>query len=92
MKFRFLLCYFWLLLVVQNIFAQKPAWQNPKVFAEGTETPKSTFYLFETVEEAKDNEPFNSKNYQLLNGNWKFHWSKHPDQRPTDFYKTNFVN
>ncbi|MEI7502137.1 MAG: glycoside hydrolase family 2 TIM barrel-domain containing protein, partial [Paludibacter sp.] len=28
--------------------------------------------------------------YYNLNGNWKFQWSPTPDQRPKDFYKTNF--
>lgn len=79
-----------LLFTVQSVLAQKPAWEDPKVFAEGTETPRATFYLFETVEGARNNEPFKSSNYQLLNGNWKFNWSKHPDHRPTDFYKTDF--
>ena len=27
---------------------------------------------------------------QCLNGNWKFFWVEHPDQAPTDFYKTDY--
>lgn len=27
---------------------------------------------------------------QSLNGDWKFHWVKHPELRPVDFYKTDF--
>ena len=28
--------------------------------------------------------------YQSLNGKWKFHWTKNPDNRPKDFYKPSF--
>ncbi|QTN00624.1 DUF4981 domain-containing protein [Sediminibacillus dalangtanensis] len=31
-----------------------------------------------------------SRFYKSLNGDWKFHWSENPNQRPTDFYKENF--
>ncbi|RYF23737.1 MAG: DUF4981 domain-containing protein, partial [Flavobacteriales bacterium] len=28
--------------------------------------------------------------YKSLNGTWKFNWVKHPDERPKDFYQSNF--
>ncbi|HDS84917.1 MAG TPA: hypothetical protein ENN97_06980, partial [Phycisphaerales bacterium] len=28
--------------------------------------------------------------FQSLNGDWKFHWVKHPDERPVDFYRTDY--
>ena len=31
-----------------------------------------------------------SSRYVLLNGNWKFNWVKQPEDRPKDFYKTNY--
>ncbi|MEN6575241.1 MAG: glycoside hydrolase family 2 TIM barrel-domain containing protein [Phycisphaerales bacterium] len=32
----------------------------------------------------------NSQYYHCLNGQWKFHWVKSPDERPVDFYKPDF--
>ena len=34
--------------------------------------------------------PVNSKFWQSLNGDWKFHWAPDPDSRPADFYQTNY--
>jgi beta-galactosidase len=31
-----------------------------------------------------------SSRYLLLNGKWKFHWAKQPEDRPVNFYKTNY--
>lgn len=31
-----------------------------------------------------------SSRYQLLNGNWKFHWAKQPEERPKEFYKPGY--
>lgn len=28
--------------------------------------------------------------WQSLNGQWQFHWCKTPDERPKDFYKTDY--
>ncbi|MCF8460201.1 MAG: DUF4981 domain-containing protein [Flavobacteriales bacterium] len=82
---------FWSLLIFTSAsIAQKPDWENPKVFKRGTETPRSTFYLFKSVEKAKSNQPFSSENYVLLNGNWKFHWSEHPSKRPLSFFEEGF--
>lgn len=85
-----LLFTFALLLSATIAFTQKPNWENPKVFQENLIAPRSTFYLFETVEEAELNRPFESDNYLSLNGNWKFKWSKHPSVRPTSFYENDF--
>lgn len=79
-----------LLVLAANSFAQKPDWENPKVFKQGTETPRATFYLFNSTDKAKENQPFSSENYVLLNGNWKFHWSQHPDKRPLTFFEEGF--
>lgn len=60
------------------------------MFKVGTTKPHATFYVFDSLDEAKKNEPFLSNNYQLLNGDWKFTWSKHPSERPLNFYEENF--
>ena len=32
----------------------------------------------------------NSKYWQSLDGDWKFHWAPDPDSRPKDFYQTEY--
>ena len=41
-------------------------------------------------EQARKVLPENSALWQSLDGQWQFHWAKNPDERPKDFYKTDF--
>ncbi len=65
-------------------------WENPAVNQINTEEPHATFIPFKTEKRALENNSLNSEFYQLLNGNWKFHWSKNPAERPVDFYKVSY--
>ena len=49
-----------------------PEWQNLSVVTQNTESPRSTFYVYDSEEEAIQNTYYNSKNLLLLNGTWKF--------------------
>ncbi len=81
--------------------AQAPDWENERVIAIHKEPPRATgvsfpdaqsaigAYSMRTAQDALKkwrNSPF----YRCLNGRWKFHWVKSPDERPADFYKTDF--
>ena len=70
--------------VAQNL----PDWENPNVITLNTEETKATFshYLNESLQADK----VDLKNYQSLNGIWKFDWAKSPSERPIDFYKDSF--
>ncbi|MFZ1790535.1 MAG: hypothetical protein WAT92_19590, partial [Saprospiraceae bacterium] len=70
--------------------AQIPDWENQAVFDINKERPHASFFGFESVEVANKEDKASSKFYQLLNGDWAFHWAKNPTERPIDFYKESF--
>ncbi|WP_345065873.1 glycoside hydrolase family 2 TIM barrel-domain containing protein [Sphingobacterium thermophilum] len=65
-------------------------WQSPQKLSLNKELPKAYFFSFANAEEALGVLPEYSSYYQNLNGTWKFHWVKHPDERPKDFYKETY--
>lgn len=65
-------------------------WQSPEQLSYNKLQPRSTFASFATVEEARKFLPENSSYRMSLDGEWKFHFSKNPDERPVDFYKTSY--
>ena len=72
-------------------------WENEKVFAIGKEPGHPTLIPYATEDEmvadAAYERPWErtaSSRYLLLNGKWKFHWVKAPEERPVNFYKPSF--
>lgn len=79
------------MLITSAIFAQEiPDWENPEVFEINKLAPRATFYHFLDVKSAESQDWTQSDLYHSLNGQWKFNWTKTPDTRPQDFYKTDF--
>ncbi len=60
---------------------------NHQIFEENKLPPRATFFGFES--EAISNME-SSKRYLSLNGDWKFHFTKDPKQRPTTFQNMDF--
>ena len=50
----------------------------------------STLVPYGSVAEALKGDRARSRFARLLNGPWKFHWVKRPEERPVDFYKTDY--
>ena len=72
-------------------------WENEQIIGINKLDGHSTFIPFASVEEMHADpawqQPWqrtNSSRYLLLNGQWKFHWAKCPNERPVNFYKTSF--
>ena len=77
--------------------SSKNDWENQHIFQRGKEKGRTTFIPFADTEEMVADptyetpwESTRSSRYMLLSGNWKFHWSKQPSERPVDFYKTGY--
>jgi len=52
---------------------EKPEREDPEIFEINRETPTASFYRYETVKKAQENESWgNSPFYQSLNGKWDF--------------------
>ena len=71
-------------------FANAPDWENEQILHINTEPPRATFVPFATVEQALTGDFTNSPFYFSLNGEWKFNWVGNPNERPTNFFETNF--
>ena len=50
----------------------------------------TNFFAYEDMHAALAGNMAQSANYLSLEGSWKFNWVADADQRPTDFYKTNY--
>lgn len=85
-KIMYILCFF---IISKGIAQQKNIWhyiENEQVISENKEPAHATFYSLNKGE----TDFLNSENYQLLNGIWKFNWTKAPANRPKNFYKNDF--
>lgn len=75
-------------------FAQEKSlindWENPAVFQINREPARAAFLPYADESSAIADDYSRSPWFLSLNGNWKFQWSPTPDQRPKDFYKTDF--
>ena len=65
-------------------------WQSPDSVAYNKQQPHAWFFSFKNVEEARKVLPENSSLWRTLDGEWQFHWAKNPDERPKDFFRTDF--
>ncbi len=65
-------------------------WESVEELSLNKEQPKAYFFSFVDKASARKVLPENAKYWQSLDGNWKFHWVKTPDERPKDFYKPSF--
>ncbi|MEM7374344.1 MAG: glycoside hydrolase family 2 TIM barrel-domain containing protein [Bacteroidota bacterium] len=64
--------------------------QNHEVFAIDKEDPRADFFAYESsflsTQQARDK----SNRFLSLNGLWKFHWVRQPQDRPRDFFSPSF--
>ena len=70
--------------------AQSNEWQDATVNAVNRMPMHASFFAFETPEAALGGDRTRSDRFLTLNGFWKFDWVCDADQRPTDFYRTDF--
>ncbi len=70
--------------------AQQPEWDDVSVLHVGTENPHATMMVYPTPELAKAGDRAKSPWFQSLNGNWKFHGSSRPADRPLEFFRPGF--
>ena len=61
-------------------------WQSPSALGYNKLPARALFSSFSSVDEARKVLPEFAKDYLSLNGEWSFHFSKNPDERPKDFF------
>jgi beta-galactosidase len=65
-------------------------WQNPEIFSVNKLPMRASFFAFDNDPGIFVSEPWESDNYLLLNGTWKFHYSTSPQNRPKSFYDNEY--
>lgn len=66
-------------------------WKNNVAICEvNREKPRATFIPYQSEQIATTFKKEDSRYYKLLNGEWKFHFAKNPDERSMDFLNPNF--
>ncbi|WP_348823710.1 glycoside hydrolase family 2 TIM barrel-domain containing protein [Flavobacterium aestuarii] len=65
-------------------------WENPEIFQINREPARAAFLPYADESSAIADNYTRSPWFLSLNGRWKFNWSPTPDERPKDFFKTNF--
>ncbi len=71
-------------------YTPNPDWENPEHLSEGREEARAFYVPFANREEALKGKAENSSLQITLNGNWKFHWSPSPTERPVEFYRPEY--
>ncbi len=76
--------------ICSAVQAAAPDWENEQVFGRNKEPGRATAWPYPdragAVQATREATPY----HQSLNGDWRFHWVPHPDQRPVDFYQPAF--
>lgn len=65
-------------------------WESPGELSLNKEIPHAYLFSFSDVSSARKVLPEHSDYWLSLNGTWKFHWVKTPEERPKTFYETSF--
>lgn len=65
-------------------------WQDCQRLGLNKLQPRSTFYSFESAEQARTVLPENSKYWKSLNGQWDFRWVANPWERDSTFQTVGF--
>ena len=69
---------------------QGDEWQSPERYALNKERPHAYFFSFAKGDQVTRVLPEHSSLHQSLDGKWRFHWVRTPEERPKDFYLPSF--
>ncbi len=76
------------LVVATAAIAQDPYWENPEVFAENKLPSRATLVPYASFDEALKR---GESGYVLdISGEWRFHWTKTPAERPEGFWQSGY--
>jgi beta-galactosidase len=82
-----------LILACQAVAADAPIpleLENPEVFAIGKLPPRASGWSCPDLKSARASDCRNAPGLVNLDGPWRFSWAPRPEQRPADFYRTDF--
>jgi len=77
--------------------ASKHEWENQFIYGINKEPGRATMLLYANEKEMQKDDAYrkpwlcpNSSLRLMLNGKWQFNWVPSPEERPADFFKTNY--
>lgn len=65
-------------------------WQDQNLNSVNRLPMHTSYFPYASDQEANSGIKEDSENFLSLNGKWKFNWVENANQRPMDFFKTNF--
>ncbi|MGN1210724.1 MAG: glycoside hydrolase family 2 TIM barrel-domain containing protein, partial [Candidatus Cryptobacteroides sp.] len=82
-----------LLLISAGLYAASPSWnewRDPELNSVNRAPMHTSHFVYASPQEASCGICKESSNYLTINGLWKFNWVRNADERPTDFFRTDF--
>ena len=74
-----------------NLSAQTfTEWLDPAVNEINRLPMRASYFAYESAEAARKGDPRVSERFLDLDGTWKFSWVRNADQRPADFFRTDY--
>jgi beta-galactosidase len=65
-------------------------WENPQVVGRNKQPAHATLLPYAELSAALSGDRNQTPHFQLLNGDWQFHFAPNPEAAPADFYRTDF--
>jgi len=65
-------------------------WENPQVVGRNKQPAHATLLPYAELNAALSGDRNQTPYFQLLNGDWQFHFAPNPDAAPADFHRTDF--
>lgn len=97
MRLKVILSFVCAVSAMSGIAQQKqPAWNNPSINQINRKADVSDYFAYESLDIAKtdisplENAKAQSKRYMSLEGIWKFKWVENANERPDNFFATNY--
>ena len=70
--------------------ARSNEWLDPAVNEINRLPMRASYFAYESAEAARKGDPRVSERFLDLDGTWKFSWVRNADQRPADFFRTDY--
>ena len=78
------------MMAMGSLAATEPVWKDPVVNQQNREPRRANFFAFENQQLAQKADKKGSGRYLSLEGKWKFNFVTNHNERPKDFFKTNY--
>ena len=77
-------------MITSSANTKKHDWEDQSIFRRNKLPAHCSLVPYDSSVTALKGDIKSSIYYKSLNGNWKFHWTKNPDERPMKFYENIF--